>query len=49
MRGQWDIDTNCAMVGGIVALSAGAESVPTDWLTRREGLPREITELVGAA
>ncbi|MBK8229465.1 MAG: ADP-ribosylglycohydrolase family protein [Candidatus Eisenbacteria bacterium] len=49
VRGQGDIDTNCAMVGGIVALSAGAESVPPDWLTRREGLPREITELVGAA
>lgn len=49
VRGQGDIDTNCAMVGGIVALSAGADSVPLEWRARREELPREITDLVGAA
>ena len=31
-----DIDTNCAIVGGIVALSAGRESIPTGWLSARE-------------
>jgi ADP-ribosylglycohydrolase len=33
-----DIDTNCAIVGGIVALSAGRESIPTEWLGAREPL-----------
>jgi ADP-ribosylglycohydrolase len=31
-----DIDTNCAIVGGIVALSAGRESIPQEWLRARE-------------
>jgi len=31
-----DIDTNCAIVGGIVALSAGRESIPQEWLRSRE-------------
>jgi ADP-ribosylglycohydrolase len=31
-----DIDTNCAIVGGIVALSAGRESIPPEWLKARE-------------
>jgi ADP-ribosylglycohydrolase len=31
-----DIDTNCAIVGGIVALSAGRESIPKEWLSARE-------------
>jgi ADP-ribosylglycohydrolase len=34
-----DIDTNCAIVGGIVALSAGRDSIPVDWLKAREPLP----------
>lgn len=34
-----DIDTTCAMVGGIVALSAGRDSIPTGWLEARESLP----------
>ncbi len=33
-----DIDTNCAIVGGIVALSAGREALPADWLAAREPL-----------
>jgi ADP-ribosylglycohydrolase len=33
-----DIDTNCAIVGGIVALSAGRDSIPAGWLTARETL-----------
>ena len=31
-----DCDTNAAIVGGIVALSAGRESIPTEWLKARE-------------
>jgi ADP-ribosylglycohydrolase len=34
-----DIDTNCAIVGGIVALYVGREGLPNDWLRRREPLP----------
>ena len=33
-----DKDTTCAMVGGMVALSAGAESIPNAWLRRREAI-----------
>ena len=38
--GLGDIDTICAMVGGIVALSAGEESIPAPWRAAREPLPR---------
>ncbi|HEX9048257.1 MAG TPA: ADP-ribosylglycohydrolase family protein [Verrucomicrobiae bacterium] len=31
-----DCDTNAAIVGGIVALSAGRAAIPTDWLNARE-------------
>jgi len=31
-----DCDTNAAIVGGIVALSAGRERIPSDWLAARE-------------
>ncbi|MES2570829.1 MAG: ADP-ribosylglycohydrolase family protein, partial [Verrucomicrobiota bacterium] len=34
-----DIDTTCAMVGGIVALSAGNDSIPGEWLAASEPLP----------
>jgi len=34
-----DMDTTCAMVGGIVALSAGHASIPAEWLAAREPLP----------
>lgn len=33
-----DCDTNAAIVGGIVALSAGRESIPADWLNAREAI-----------
>jgi ADP-ribosylglycohydrolase len=33
-----DIDTNCAIVGGIVALAVGEEGLPSGWLARREEL-----------
>ena len=34
-----DLDTNCAIVGGIVALAVGRDGLPADWLERREPLP----------
>jgi ADP-ribosylglycohydrolase len=34
-----DIDTNCAIVGGIVALATGLDSIPAHWRTNREPLP----------
>jgi ADP-ribosylglycohydrolase len=33
-----DIDTNCAIVGGITSLSATTDPIPPDWLTAREPL-----------
>jgi ADP-ribosylglycohydrolase len=34
-----DIDTTCAMVGGIVAMYTGIEGIPADWIQAREPLP----------
>jgi ADP-ribosylglycohydrolase len=33
-----DMDTNCAIIGGIVSLSTGAEGIPETWLKSREPL-----------
>lgn len=33
-----DVDTNCAIVGGIVALSTGWQGIPKDWLQQMEAL-----------
>ena len=38
--GLGDIDTNCAIVGGIVSLYVGYDDVPDDWLDKREALPQ---------
>ena len=40
VAGGGDRDTTCAIVGGLVALSAGRESIPQAWLTAREPLQR---------
>jgi ADP-ribosylglycohydrolase len=39
-----DIDTNCAIVGGIVALGVGRERIPPDWLWYREKLPDYLSD-----
>lgn len=39
VSGLGDMDTTCAMVGGIVVLSAGEASLPHDWHQKREPLP----------
>ena len=33
-----DLDTNAAIVGGVVALATGPDGLPADWLARREAL-----------
>ncbi len=38
VSGMGDRDTTCAIVGGIVVLSAGRESIPAAWLAAREQL-----------
>lgn len=39
VSGEGDRDTTCAIVGGVVALRAGASGLPAAWLARREPLP----------
>ena len=39
VSGLGDRDTTCAIVGGIVAMSAGFESIPKSWLESREPIP----------
>jgi ADP-ribosylglycohydrolase len=34
-----DIDTNCAIVGSIVAMTVGLEGIPAEWIAAREPLP----------
>jgi ADP-ribosylglycohydrolase len=38
-RGMGDVDTTCAITGGIVAARTGTGDVPGAWLTAREPLP----------
>lgn len=38
--GLGDVDTNCAIVGGVVALYVRHDGIPTDWLQMREPLPK---------
>jgi ADP-ribosylglycohydrolase len=39
VSGLGDMDTTCAMVGGIVALSTGETGIPAGWRQKREPLP----------
>jgi ADP-ribosylglycohydrolase len=38
VNGGGDIDTNCAIVGGIVVMRTGSGAIPAEWLQRREAL-----------
>jgi ADP-ribosylglycohydrolase len=38
-RGLGDVDTTCAIVGGITVLRKGAGAIPAAWLRARESLP----------
>ena len=37
-----DMDTNCAIVGGIVALAVGPAGIPAQWFAWREPLPKFV-------
>lgn len=37
-----DLDTNCAIVGGIVAVASGIEGIPAEWRAAREGIQLEL-------
>lgn len=43
--GLGDIDTTCAIAGGVIAARTGIETAPADWLTLREPLPDWVEEL----
>jgi ADP-ribosylglycohydrolase len=36
VTGDGDCDTNCAIVGGIVVLYSGRDSIPAEWQAARE-------------
>jgi ADP-ribosylglycohydrolase len=38
-----DMDTNCAIVGGIVVLYTGTDAIPEEWRRNREPLPDWVT------
>ena len=42
VSGLGDRDTTCAMVGGIVVMYSGVESIPAEWLLAREPIPLHI-------
>lgn len=44
-----DVDTNCAIVGGIVALSTGWQGLPKSWLENMEALPYRAARKEGVA
>src|SRR5437899_2485831 len=39
-----DLDATCAIVGGIVFMCAGLESIPSQWLESREPVPRQSSQ-----
>lgn len=39
VRGWGDVDTTCAIAGGIVAARVGVEGIPAEWRARAERLP----------
>lgn len=43
VSGLGDRDTTCAIVGSIVVMSSGAESIPAEWLQHREQLPEWVS------
>jgi ADP-ribosylglycohydrolase len=42
ISGGGDCDTNAAIVGGIVALSAGNDGIPSDWQKEKEPFPPNL-------
>ncbi|MEV7770026.1 ADP-ribosylglycohydrolase family protein [Kitasatospora sp. NPDC086791] len=48
-EGLGDVDTTCAITGGVVAARTGLAQVPAEWLACREALPDWVAEAEGAA
>jgi ADP-ribosylglycohydrolase len=46
IRVQGDIDTNCAIIGGIVAMSQGETGIPAGWRNSRERLISHVRRSV---
>jgi ADP-ribosylglycohydrolase len=44
VSGLGDMDTTCAMVGGIVALHTGVGAIPEEWRRNREPLPDWVAQ-----
>ncbi|MFK4270847.1 ADP-ribosylglycohydrolase family protein [Streptomyces milbemycinicus] len=44
-EGLGDVDTTCAIVGGVVGAGTGISAVPAAWLGRREPLPAWVAAL----
>lgn len=47
VNGGGDLDTNCAIVGGIVAMHSEVRGIPREWLERREPLAPVIQAAMG--
>jgi ADP-ribosylglycohydrolase len=43
VSGLGDRDTTCAIVGGIVVMYTGVESIPVEWLEHREQIPQWVS------
>jgi ADP-ribosylglycohydrolase len=48
-EGLGDVDTTCAITGGVVAARTGLTGVPAEWLEHREDLPEWVAALPGSA
>ncbi|MGP3924711.1 ADP-ribosylglycohydrolase family protein [Streptomyces sp. 8N616] len=46
-EGQGDVDTTCAIAGGVVAARTGIADVPAQWLERCEPLPGWVERVAG--
>ncbi|WP_042435329.1 ADP-ribosylglycohydrolase family protein, partial [Streptacidiphilus anmyonensis] len=47
--GLGDVDTTCAITGGVVAARTGLDAVPALWRSRREPLPEWVGEAAAPA
>ena len=44
VSGLGDRDTTCAIVGGVVVMNKGVQSIPKEWLDCREPIPRRMVK-----
>jgi len=48
VSGLGDRDTTCAIVGGVVVMHKGVQSIPKEWLDCRETIPRHMLKSYGS-